>query len=127
MVENEFIYDFVDKEGRPIQIQIDEHTSEISAHHNGKKVGYLDIELKDEGPHACAAEIDKEFQKAGIGLELVRHAFEYNGQKLIPPKTYDPKKENSMSPAGLALMLAGQRKGWVGQFPDHEEPDDDEF
>ncbi|MCK1407704.1 hypothetical protein [Bradyrhizobium sp. 76] len=59
MAENEFIYDFVDREGRPIQIQIDEDTFEVSAHHNGKKVGYLDIELKDEGLHAYAAEIDK--------------------------------------------------------------------
>lgn len=54
---------------------------------------------------------------------MVRRAFEYYGQKLIPPKRYDPLKQNYMTDGGLALMLAGQRKGWVAAFPDDEQPD----
>jgi hypothetical protein len=62
--------------------------------------------------HADTIDVDKGFRRAGIGLEMVRLAYVYNGAPIIPPATYYADKEKRNT------MMKGQRLGYVTEFPD---------
>lgn len=123
--DDELTWSFTDKSGRPIHITLDELCFKVTAFHEGREIGYLDIDVKEDGkPYAYAADVLEQYRRAGIGLEMVRRAAEYHSQELVPPKRFDPHKENVMTTDGYALMRSGQKHGWVGAFPDDELPED---
>lgn len=123
---------FEDKKRRTITFDVDD--SGVLAYHEGEKVGEFTLRVVEDdflgkAVHADVIDLDKEYHNAGIGNEMVRLAFQHHGQKIIPPATYYPESENrnTMTPEGLRLMLAGQKHGWVAEFPDKEMPEDDTY
>jgi len=113
------------KDGKERLIEYDLAPDCITARHNGKVIGdfTLDVVGQEHGPdevHADTININEDYQRAGIGSEMVRLASEYHDQPLIPPQTHYVHREtrNTMTGGGRALMEAGQRKGWVSEFPD---------
>jgi hypothetical protein len=125
MPKEEFKYLFVDKRGRRIDIEIDEVQTEILAYHRGEKIGNFQTTMDDDGyAFAYSIDINEEYRRAGIGLEMVRLAFEYHGRPLIPPGRNDSMKINGnyVTDSGAALVRAGQERGYFTPFPDDEIP-----
>ncbi|MEZ0222187.1 GNAT family N-acetyltransferase [Tardiphaga sp. 803_E3_N1_3] len=126
---------FIDKKGREIQIDVSDDI--ITAYHNDKEIGEFTLRIEDDSDeyfqrtavHADVIDIDKEFQNAGIGSEMLRRAYEHHGIQITPPDTYYPNKSNrnTMSGAGYSLMRRGQSQGWVGPFSDQLPDDTDDF
>jgi hypothetical protein len=122
-------HEFTDKRKRKITFYT---TSEcITAYHAGRRVGALTLNIvgydkgRPDEVYGGVADVDAEFQNAGIASEMVRLAFEEHGP-IIPPPTYEPEPEirNSITEDGMRLVLSAQRKGWFREFPDKETPED---
>ena len=122
---------FIDKKKRTIGIDVNDGS--VVVYSGEKRIGEFTLKVIDndyEPPevHADVIDVDKEFREAGIGSEMLKRAFEHHGRKIIPPPTYDPNPatRNSMTREGHRLMEAGQRHGWVADFPDRlPDPADD--
>ncbi|MFB9267673.1 hypothetical protein ACFFWD_31825 [Bradyrhizobium erythrophlei] len=119
---------FQDKKGRTITFDVDD--SGVLAYHQKKKIGeftlrVIDDDLLGAAVHADVIDLDNKFHNAGIGNEMVRLAFQHHGQKIVPPATFYPESanRNTMTPEGFRLRAAGQKHGWVTEFPDKEVPD----
>ncbi|XSC43441.1 hypothetical protein ACF1BQ_036625 [Bradyrhizobium sp. RDT10] len=121
-------HEFNDKRKRWITFDT---TGSIRAYFEGKCIG--ELALRDEefegGRCVVYAEnvhVDEEFQNARIGLEMLRLAYEQNGP-IVPPHRFETNsaKRNTITGDGMRLLLSGQKKGWVAEFPDREEPNDD--
>jgi hypothetical protein len=125
-------FEFQDKKGRTITFDVDD--SGVLAFHQKKKIGeftlrVIEDDLLGTAVHADLIDLDNKFHNAGIGNEMVRLAFQHRGQKIIPPATYyaESANRNTMTPEGFRLMAAGQKHGWVMEFPDKEVPDEDRY
>jgi hypothetical protein len=117
---------FTDNKERTIDFDVQPEI--IKAYHKGKRIGEFTLRIEEmplvgEEVHADAINIDGDFQRAGIGLAMVRLAFVNSGAPIIPPDTYYPEKENrnSMTQGGRALMRAAQKLGYVSGFRDQED------
>jgi hypothetical protein len=120
-------HEFNDKRARRITFDT---TASIRAYFEEKCIGEMtlkEVEYEDRCVvYADAVQVDKQFQNAGIGLEMIRLAYEQHGP-IVPPDRFetDPDKRNTITEDGMRLLLSGQKKGWVAEFPDVEEPEDD--
>jgi GNAT superfamily N-acetyltransferase len=125
MTNHNFVYPFVDHRDRQITVRVDVPNGDVTAWHEGQQIGYFEVWDSDDGPLAKFANLDEGYRGAGIGTEVMRRAFEYHGS-MIPPPFNPALTDNRMSTAGLALMRAGQRRGWITEFPDMNDPSEDD-
>jgi len=118
-----FSFPFIDKQD-VIRVHDDEEGRLITAHHENVQVGSFEVWDSDDGPLAKFANVIEHYEGAGIGVELLRRAFEYHGT-MTPPPLNPALTDNRMTSDGIRLMQAGQRRGWIGPFPDQVSSEED--
>lgn len=121
---------FTDKRDRTISIEADEEGA--LAYHDDKKVGEVnttgmrqdDDRFPAIAPKITFLDVDKEYQRAGTGTEMIRQIFEQTG--LLYPA--DPHlglgDKNALTEDGMALTQHCQSLGYIRAFQ-QERPDID--
>jgi hypothetical protein len=123
-MSDDFSRTFTDKQGRTIIIRVDDDDGGrlTTAHHEGRQVGSFEVWDSEDGPLAKFADVIEGYRNASIGIELMRDAFKYHG--LMTPPPFNPMgSDNPMTTDGIRLMRAGQKRDWIAEFPDWDQPD----
>lgn len=118
-----FIGEYIDKTGRKISIQDTNHDgqdgTELSAFHDGGKVGILKLHWIDDYTRKAFDSIfvESNYRRAGIGRELIRQAFEYELNKpIVLLQEPTPLDGDAITDAGLELLKLAQASGWMVLF-----------
>jgi len=121
---------FVDKQGRVIQIDVEQ---DVSAHHNKKEIGKICIDYPDGKPILWSMEVDKDYQKTGIATEMMRIVADIHGKDIGKPSFSAVGGSNANSQDyytqdGAAFIASCIKKGILIDTDHSEDPyyiDDD--
>ena len=117
--------EFRDRFDRIILIDVDD--SDARAFYEGQEVGLVQttgILDADDPRLAAPAEItwmgvDPSFQRAGIGLELIKRLAEHLDRLNPARRDRGIGGENAMTPEGYALTVKAQTSGYVRPFSEN--------
>lgn len=105
---------YTDNRGRKITITIeDDWPLLVLAKHNGVKIGHLEFDDYQDSdvPILCHAEINAEYQNAGIASEMFKELIELNNEILVPNFSWvRGTHEYYYSQEGAALISSCIRK-----------------
>jgi GNAT superfamily N-acetyltransferase len=116
---------FFDSKGRILDINGD---YDVEAFHNGRRVGSIEFDDRDGCTILLAMNVEREYQLAGIGTEMMRHAATLHG-KLFGKPRFDAiggrgaSSESYYTQEGAALIARCIRER-ILEDTDHSECDD---
>lgn len=97
---------FIDKKKRQIDIDTDEDGN-IRAFHKTHNIGTFEFRTDDEirasKPELVHMDIDLQYQRAGIGKEMMRFAVTHHGYFILP-KPAGFEADNQLTEDGAALV-----------------------
>ena len=104
---------FTDIKGRQIEITIeDDWPPKVIARHNGNAIGHLEFIDWDGVPLLDAADVKTEYQKAGIGSQMLKELVEISDEIFVPNQAWSSSTGHStyLSSEGSALISSCLRK-----------------
>lgn len=118
---------FNDSKGRSIQIKGD---YDIEALHNGKSIGSIQFDESDGRVALFGMNVDSSFQRAGIGMQMMRAAAELHGKRFRKPSFSalggkDASSDSYYTQEGAALIRYCIQKGILDDTESFEEAGDD--
>lgn len=121
---------FVDKKNREIQIEFCD--LEVISSHNGKRIGAIQFDDRDEGPILFHMEVDSNYQRNGIAYEMMKVAVEYYGDDFGKPSFSgvggrNANCEDYYSQEGSSFIWHCINTGLLKDTNSDENPFDDEF
>jgi GNAT superfamily N-acetyltransferase len=123
---------FIDRFKREIEIVVDGYDAEAT--HYGRKIGdvttsgprEIDIRVQNEPAEITGMFVDGDYQRAGIGLELIRQLAEEIGTLAPAKENMGQGDKNALTDDGLRLTKRAQVCGYVYPFEDERIDHDDE-
>lgn len=122
-------YIFIDKKQREIKIVAEEDG--LTARYEGQEIGKFDYDRNEfndgynqqEWYVLWGMNIDSDYQRAGIGMEMLRLGEEYFESIVYP----EVGTENYPTTEGAALLNAAKAMGIIKAFNNHSDYEDDEY
>ena len=121
-----------DKWGRAIRIALDDEGEDVVAFHEENEIGRFDFyELEPSCFKLRYLKIEKRYQRAGIGMAMMRYAVARHGKNFVrPPFDAEGGRERSSEEyythQGRALILKCLRLGIVAPLDGEDIPEEKE-